>query len=102
FKLWNDALRQRFPQFHPPLVKGINLPDRALRENTVLVQGDEAAQHLRRELIRKDGVRRPVALEDAGRQEPVSRAFAFYLLGSFSKRQGFCLRENIGDQYVVV
>ncbi len=40
----HDVLRQRLSELHAPLVKGINVPDDALDENFMLVQGDELPQ----------------------------------------------------------
>src|SRR4051794_5662349 len=36
-QLRNDALRERLSEFDAPLVEGIDLPDRSLREHVVLV-----------------------------------------------------------------
>ncbi len=46
------------------------LPDRPLREDAVLVEGDERAERERRQLLGEEHVRRPVALEDAVRARP--------------------------------
>ena len=37
--LCNDVLGQYLAQFHTPLIEGVDIPDRALRENMVLVEG---------------------------------------------------------------
>ena len=42
----HDARCQDLPQLDTPLVEGIDLPDRPLREDTVLVQRDERAQRV--------------------------------------------------------
>ena len=42
-----DARCQDLPQPTPQLVEGIDLPDGALREDTVFVQRDERAQRVR-------------------------------------------------------
>ena len=43
-ELGDDALRQNLAQLHAPLVEGIDLPDRALGEDAVLVERDELAE----------------------------------------------------------
>ena len=50
----NDALRQHLAQLDAPLVEGVDLPDRALREHAVLVQRDQRAEHCRRQLFGED------------------------------------------------
>ena len=40
----NDALRQHLAELDAPLVERINVPDDALGEDAVLVEGDEFAQ----------------------------------------------------------
>ena len=68
-ELGDDRLRQHLAQLHAPLVERVDVPDRALREDAVLVERDEAAERGRREPVREDRVRRAVALEDAVRHE---------------------------------
>src|SRR4051812_40113929 len=46
-ELRDDRLRQHLAQLHPPLVEGVDAPDRALGEDTVLVEGDERPQRCR-------------------------------------------------------
>ena len=36
------------------------------------------------------------------RHQPIRRAFGFHLLGCLAERQCFRLREDVGDQYVVM
>src|SRR3954454_19550727 len=47
-ELGNDRLGQDLPQLHPPLVKGVDPPDRPLGEDAVLVEGDQRPERLRR------------------------------------------------------
>src|SRR5262249_28306294 len=68
-ELGDDALRELFPELDPPLVERIDVPDHALREDAVLVERDQRPERLRRELLREDHRRRPVALERPGRHE---------------------------------
>src|SRR5262245_36342541 len=59
-ELRDDALRQGLAELHAPLVERVDAPDGALREDRVLVEGDELAEGLRRELLDEDRVRRAV------------------------------------------
>jgi len=52
FEFGNDALGKHFAQFDAPLVKRINVPDHALREDTVLVKRDEVAENFRKSTAR--------------------------------------------------
>ena len=61
-------------QLDAPLVERVDVPDRALREDGVLVEGDELAEHFRREPLGEDRVRRAVAFENPVRHEPIRRA----------------------------
>ena len=44
FELGDDPLGERLAQLHAPLVELIDLPDRALGEDAVLVERDQLAQ----------------------------------------------------------
>ena len=74
----------------------------ALREDAVLVERDQLAEHRRRQPLGEDRVRRPVALEDAVRHQPVRRALGPHLLGRLAERQRLGLGEHVGHQHVVV
>ena len=56
FKFGNDALGEYLAQFDAPLVKRINVPDRALGENAVLIKRDQLAEGLRCKLVGEDDV----------------------------------------------
>src|SRR6185436_2304482 len=45
-ELRDDPLGQHLAQLDAPLVEGVDLPDRALGEDAVLVEGDELAERL--------------------------------------------------------
>ena len=47
FQLRDNAFRQYFAQLDAPLIKGINLPDRPLGEDAVLVERNQFAERLR-------------------------------------------------------
>ena len=102
-ELGDDALGQDLAQLHAPLIEGIDLPDRALGEDAVLVEGDELAQGARRQACPAAGcVGRPVALEDPVRHQPVRRAFGLHLLGGLAEGQRLGLGEDIGQQHIVM
>ena len=64
FKFRDDALGQYLAQFDAPLIERIDVPDGALSKDAMFVKRDQLPERLRREPFGKDGVRRPVALED--------------------------------------
>ena len=102
FELGNDPLRQRLAQLDAPLIERIDLPDHPLREHAMFVEGNQFAEDCGRQLVRKDCVGRAVAFEDAMRDEPVRSAFRLHLLGRLAERQRLSLREDVGDQNVVM
>src|SRR3954469_24369042 len=56
-QLGNDLHRQLLAELDSPLIEGVDPPDRALREDAVLVEGDQGAQCVRREAVGQDHVR---------------------------------------------
>src|ERR1700745_3710324 len=80
----NNALSQELAELHAPLVKRIDLPDRALGENGMFIESDELAQSLGQKPHGKNGVRRAIAFEHSMRNEPVRSALGFHLLRRFS------------------
>jgi len=50
-QLRNNALRQDFAQFDSPLVEGIDVPDRALREYGMLIERDQFTQSFWRQTL---------------------------------------------------
>ena len=102
FEFGDDALGEHLAQFHSPLVEGVDLPDGALREDSVLVKGDQLAQNLWREPIGQDRVRRPVAFKYAVGRQPVRRALGLHLLGRFPERQRLGLGKDVRHQHVVM
>ena len=91
-----------FAELDAPLVERIDVPDRALREDGVLVERDQLAERFGREPLGEDRVRRTIALEDAMRHEPVGRAFGFDLLGRLAEGERLGLREDVRHQHVVM
>ena len=102
FQFRDDALSQHFPQFHSPLVKAVDVPDDALGENRVLVEGDELAEDFRREPLGEESVGRAIALKDPVRNEPIGGAFGLHLFGGLAEGQRFGLGKDVRQQDVVV
>src|ERR1700693_1176511 len=96
------ALGQHLAKFHAPLVERVDLPDGALRENTVLVKGYQLAENFRREPIGENCVRRAVALEDPVRYEPVRSALGLDLFGRLAERQRLRLSKDVREEHVVM
>src|SRR5580658_11219083 len=65
----DDPLGEHLPQLHAPLVKRVDAPDRALREDAMLVERDQLAERGGCEPLEQDRVGRPIALESAMRHE---------------------------------
>src|SRR5437667_7060346 len=101
-KFRNDALRQYLAEFDTPLVKRINVPDRALGEDGVLVKSHEFAQGFRREPLGQNRVRWPITFEDSVRHEPIRRAFGLHFVGRLAESQRLGLSEHIGQEHVVM
>src|SRR5579863_2086491 len=55
-KFRDDPLGEHLAQLHAPLVERIDAPDRALREDAVLVERDQLAERGRREPLDEDRV----------------------------------------------
>ena len=73
-ELGDDSLRQGLAELDSPLVERVDLPDRSLGEDAVLVKRHQRPQHGRSEAFGEDDVRRPVAFERAMRYEEVGDA----------------------------
>ena len=102
FQFRDNALGQHFAQFHAPLVERVDVPDRALGKDTVLIKSNQLAENLRRELFGEDRVRRAIALENAMGHEPVWRALGLHLLGRLAEGQRFGLGKDVGQEHIVV
>src|SRR5215470_4959789 len=98
----NNALRQNFPQFNAPLIEWVNVPDDALSEDCVLIQGDKLSQCGRCETFRQDHVGRTVTCKDPMWRQPIRRAFSFDLFPRFSECQRLSLREDVCNKDVVM
>ncbi len=62
-QLRDDAPGEHLAELHPPLVKRVDLPDRALSKDDVLIEGNELPQGLRGQPVKEDRGGGPVALE---------------------------------------
>src|ERR1700727_1126774 len=76
----NNTLRQHLAQLNAPLIKRVDTPDRSLSKYRMFIESDQLTQHLRRQLLRKDRVRRPIPLKHTMRNQPIRRSFRLHLL----------------------
>src|SRR5882672_4680504 len=98
----DNALGQHFAQLDAPLVERVNVPNRALGEDVMLVEGDELAEDFRREALGKDRVRRAVAFEGPMGYEPIRRPFSLYFLRRLAEGQRLGLGEDVRQEHIVV
>src|SRR5665213_1541858 len=54
FESWDNALGQHFAEFDAPLIEGIDLPDRALRKDVVLIERNQFAERFWRQPLGQD------------------------------------------------
>src|SRR5947209_112555 len=101
-KLWDDPLGESLAQLDAPLIERIDLPDRALSKDAMLVESDQLAQGGWCQGIQQYGVRGTITLKQPVGHEPVRRAFRLDLLGSLAEGQRLRLGEDIGKQHVMV
>src|SRR5262249_39791539 len=75
---WQESGRQLLAELDTPLVEGVDVPDRGLDEDTVLVERDDLSERIGIEPSIDDRDRRPVTCENAMRRQArrVSRALA--------------------------
>ena len=105
-----DLLGELLAEFNTPLVVAVDVPDNALREDLVLVHGDEGAERFRRNVVHHDGVGRLVAFEHLVRCEECDFFFGLTILAEFflslgerlAVHQGFGLGKEVGEQLLVV
>jgi len=97
----DDALGQDLPQLDAPLVERIEVLDRALSKNRVLIMREHLAERFVREPHGKNGVRRPIALKDAVRHKSIRRPILFDLLCGLAESERLGLGEPIREQSVV-
>ena len=67
-----DDLGELLAELDSPLIETVDVPDDALGENLVLIQGDEPAKGEGRQAVIEDRHGRSVALEDLMRSERIN------------------------------
>jgi len=101
-KFGNDALCQHLAQFDAPLVEGIDVPDRPLREYAVLVEGDKFSKGFGGEFFDKNSACGPVTLTDPVRDKPFRCTLGRDLLLRLSEGQGLGLSEEVGHEQIMM
>src|SRR6266446_2000240 len=96
--LRDDALGELLAQLDSPLIEGVDVPDDALGEDAVLVEGDQLAERLRRQPLGDDRIRGTVAAEDAVRNEAVRRPLSLDLLARLAEGERLGLRDNVREK----
>lgn len=105
-----DGLGQLFAQLDTPLIVRVDVPDAALHEYLVLVDGDESAESERRDLGQQDRVARSVALEHLVRHYLLDLSLIHLgcshlfgrLLARLASHECLGLRQKVGQQHRVV
>src|SRR5262245_18596675 len=98
FQLRDDVAGQHLAQLHAPLIEGVNVPDGALREDAVLIEGHECAERLRRQPLGENGARWPVAFEGAVWHQPFRCAFSLDLFRGFAKARAMGLAKAFASK----
>src|ERR1039458_396153 len=101
-QLGDDLLGQDLAQFHPPLVKRVDVPDRALYEDAVLVEGDQGTEQAGSQHLGQQDVGRAIALHHAVGDDVVGGALRPNLICGLAERQRLGLGEHVGGEDVVV
>lgn len=105
-----NTVRQLFTQLNAPLIEGEDVQDCALREDLMLIQGNQRTQAERRDFTQQDGVGWTVAFEhferhnvfQGGRIFTLVTVFLLYHLAGFTKRQRFGLSKEVRQQFRMV
>ncbi len=101
-QLGDDRDGERLAQLDPPLVEGVDPPDRPLGEDAVLVEGDQGAERERVEPLGEDRVGGAVALHHPVRHDLLRRPLGPHLLRRLAEGERLALREDVRHQEVVV
>src|SRR5215469_9517708 len=101
-ELRNDPFGQYFAELHAPLVEGVNFPNGSLRKNIVFIESNQFPEHVGRQFVSQNHIRRPIAVENAMRHQPIRGFLGFHLVGGLSESQRFCLRDDVGKQHIVM
>ena len=95
-----DILGEDFAELNAPLVEGEDIPDDALDENLLFVEGHEDAEHAGGQFIGNQRIGRTIALEDHVRLKVRILGRAFF--ENTTEREGFCLGDEIGEQFLMM
>src|SRR5262245_57806643 len=98
----HDAQREYLAELDAPLIETVDVPDRALGEHAVLVEGDEGSKRMRVEALGENHIGRTVPLEDAEWRLPIGHAFGRHFLRRLAEGERFGLREQIGRQKIML
>src|SRR6516165_504876 len=94
--------RASFAGLHAPLVKRVDVPDRALRKNAVLIESDELAEHCGGQPLQKNRIGRTIALKGAVGHEPVRRSLGADFLWRLAEGERLALGEDVCKQHVML
>ena len=98
----DDSLGQLLAQLDSPLVERVDVPDRSLGEDAMLIERNQFTQSFGSELLGQDRVRWPVALKEAMRDKPVRCAFRFNLFLGLAECQRLSLGKHVSQENVVM
>ena len=101
-ELRDDTLGQDLAQLDAPLVEGVDLPDRPLGEDTMLIEGHQLAERSRSEPFGEDRAGGAIALEDPVGDEPVRRPLGLDRFGCLAESQRLGLGEDVRQEEVVM
>src|SRR4029077_10198986 len=94
----DNSLCQLLAQLDTPLVERVDVPNRTLCKDTVLVEGDEFTESFGGESLGQDCVRWAGTLGTWVRNKPVRRALRLDLLGCLAESQRLGLGEHIREE----
>ena len=89
-----DGFGELLTEFDTPLIEAVDSPDDPLCEDFMLVEGDQPAERVGRELLVDDGVGRPIAFEQLVRKEVLQSSSLEAIILEFSAGLRFGLAEG--------
>jgi hypothetical protein len=98
----DDRGRQRLAELDAPLVERVDVPDHALGEDAVLVQGDHRAEQPWSDDVRQQHVGGPVALHHPVGHNRLGCALGPHLIRRLAEGERLGLSEDVGGEDVVV
>ena len=99
-EILQDVLGEDFAELDAPLVEGEDIPDDALDENLLFIEGHEDAEHAGGQFVGDQRIGRTVALEDHVRLEGWILGRAFFK--DAAEREGFRLGDEIREQFLMM